>query len=194
MYFLRSAKNLLSQHALKSLYYSLIHCHLVYANIIWSAASQSYVNKLYVKQKMALRLITASKYNSHSEPLFKETKILPLPLLSTFFRLQFFQRYKQNFLPKIFENQWITNSERMQNQNFHNLRNCDDFYTPISRLKSFENFPLYVLPKSWNNLNDMSIKIIRDKIEFNYKLKEHLLNTLNLNYRCGRLLCPRCHL
>ncbi len=31
MYFIRSAKNFLTLPALKSLYYSLIHCHLIYA-------------------------------------------------------------------------------------------------------------------------------------------------------------------
>ncbi len=194
MYFLRNSKKILPPQALKSLYYSLVHCHLVYSNVIWSTASQSTLQKLAVKQKNAVRIITGSKYNAHSEPLFKKTRILPLHHLIHFFRLQFFQHYKNGFLPKNFENYLITNSEREMNLNTHNLRNCDDFSIPFSRLKSFDKFPLYLFPKLWNELLPFSLKAIRDKKEFNAKLKELLLEKVSSIPNCGRLLCPSCHL
>ncbi len=194
MYFLRNSKNILPATALKSIYYSLIHCHLVYANLIWSTSSQSTLNKIAIKQKNAVRIISGAKYNSHSEPLFKQTNILPLPSLIKYFRLQFFQQYKNGFLPKIFENCWLTNSEKLLNSTIHNLRNVDDFYVPMSRLTSFENFPFYILPKIWNDFHPFELKAIRDKKEFNFKLKELLISNLSSNPYCGRLLCPSCHL
>ncbi len=194
MYFLRNSKLFLSQSALKSVYYSLIHSHLVYANPIWSTASQSCIQKIFLKQKTAIRIITSSSYNSHTEPLFKELRILPLPQLIEFFRIQLMHRYKSGMLPVIFENQWLTNSERLMNLNTHNLRNADNFYEPPCRLKSFEKFPFYTLPGCWNALDDHNIKIFRDKTEFNLKLKEYFVNQLQSIFICVRLLCPRCRL
>ena len=37
---LRTVKNVLTEKALKSLYYSLIHCHLIYSMPIWSICNQ----------------------------------------------------------------------------------------------------------------------------------------------------------
>ena len=51
---LRTVKNVLTEKALKSLYYSLIHCHLIYAMPIWSTCNQQLKKDLFVKQKMAI--------------------------------------------------------------------------------------------------------------------------------------------
>jgi hypothetical protein len=51
------------------------------------------------------------------------------------------------------------------------LRNHDEFFVPTSRLKTYENFPLYSFPKLWLNLQSDSIKIIRNVYDFNLKLK-----------------------
>ena len=51
LYFLRSAKNILSYKALKSVYYSLVHCHLIYCIHVWSCCSQGSLNSLFKKTK-----------------------------------------------------------------------------------------------------------------------------------------------
>ena len=56
--------------------------------------------------------MNGSKYNSHTEPLFKELKILPLDALIKFFNLQFMQHFIQGFLPASFNSVWLTNEER----------------------------------------------------------------------------------
>ena len=83
---------------------SNVHCHLVYANVVWSSAKDSALKPLYLKQKAAVRIISSSSYNSHTEPIFKSLKILPLPKLSEFFKLQFFQQFKQGLLPSALKN------------------------------------------------------------------------------------------
>ena len=55
---------------------------------------------------MAVRIINGSKYNDHTEPLFKLSNILPLEPLIHYFTLQFMQQYTQQFLPFSFENTW----------------------------------------------------------------------------------------
>jgi hypothetical protein len=41
------------------------------------------------KQKDAVRIVTLSPYNSHTEPLFKKLNILPLKQLIMYFKIQF---------------------------------------------------------------------------------------------------------
>ena len=97
----------MSEKALKTLYYSLIHCHLVYGIHIWSPTTVSNLNDLRVKQRNAIRTITLSKYNAHTLPLFKTLKILPLDSLIYFFKLQFMSKYVQGLLPVSFNNVWV---------------------------------------------------------------------------------------
>ncbi len=194
LYMLRTCKNLLSQKALKTLYYSLVHCHLVYGNQIWSSASAGTISELFRKQKAAIRIITNSRYNQHTEPLFKGTNILPLPNLCDFFKLQFMQRFIQGFLPCSFNNTWISNVARRPETVSMVLRNHDDFYVPISRLKTLESFPLYSFPKLWENFPDENIKFIRNVNEFNKSLKEYFLAKLSLTVVCTKAYCPSCNI
>ena len=67
-------KRYLPTYILKTLYYSLIFPHLSYGNIIW----YTHNSPLFKLQKKAVRIITNSKYNAHSEPLFKVVNFLKL--------------------------------------------------------------------------------------------------------------------
>ena len=124
---------------------SNVHCHLVYANVVWSSAKDSALKPLYLKQKAAVRIISSSSYNSHTEPIFKSLKILPLPKLSEFFKLQFFQQFKQGLLPSALKNIWSTHSEYNPDR-LHCLRNDDDIRNPISRLNQFNKFHCIISP------------------------------------------------
>ena len=111
---MRSAKIFLNQRSLKFFYHATFHSNLVYANPIWTSTFESNLKTITVKQKAAIRIISAKTFNAHTEPLFKEQKILPFVNLTTFFRLQFMQRFKQGFLPQSFENTWVTNRIRRE--------------------------------------------------------------------------------
>ena len=190
LYFLRAVKYILTPSAFKSVYYSLLHSHFIYGIQIWSSISDTNFNCLYIKQKSAIRIINSAKYNSHSEPLFKKSRILPLPKLVDFFKLQFFHNYVFNQLPSSFANLWPRNEERRQDQAI--LRNHLAYAVPSSRLTSTEKFPFFSFPRLWGLFPEENIKIIESKTLFNLKLKEYFLNTLSDNYKCNRLLCPHC--
>jgi hypothetical protein len=169
LFILRSAKNILSQKALKALYYSLIHSHLIYCIQIWSCGNQSSINSLFIKQKAAIRIINLKSYNAHTESLFKSSAILPLPTLIDYFKLQFMHHFSYNHLPTSFNNMWITNARRqlMLDQNPHELRNGEDYYIPFSRLFSIDRHPLINFPKSWNEFSYNDIKSTSHKSTFN---------------------------
>jgi hypothetical protein len=81
LYFYRQAKNVLTARAKRFLYFSSIHSHLIFAIHIWSCTTESSLNPLIIKQKMAIRILNDASYNAHSEPLFKSCGILPLKQL-----------------------------------------------------------------------------------------------------------------
>ena len=193
MYFLRAVKNFLPLRALRSIYFAIIHSHLIYGIQIWSCCSQSNLNSLILKQKLAIRITNNAKYNAHTEPLFKNSNILPLNLLIQFFNLKFFHAFINNLLPLSFANIWQKNDERRQVGQAI-LRNQDEYYVPPSRLMSTERFPLFNLPKLWNNIPINELKTIVNKNTFNFNLKKSLMDQLSVTVHCNRLLCPCCHL
>ncbi len=82
---LRSAKNILHQKSLKLLYFSLVHCYLIYGIQVWACAPNYILKGLFKKPKIAKRIISQAKYNAHNEPLFRTSDILPLPSLILYF-------------------------------------------------------------------------------------------------------------
>jgi hypothetical protein len=195
LYSLRQVKNILPAIALRTLYYSLFHCHLVYAVEIWSNVPLSLLNPLITKQKAAIRIISNKPYNAHTEPLFKALSILPLSDLITYAKLKFFHSYHFQTIPSAFNGTWHTTLEQRHLdgniQQLFNLRNNDDYYLPPSRTAFISRFPFYSLPSLWNNL-PLNLKELASKNSFSYNLKKHLIDKLNDHPNCNRLLCPAC--
>ena len=194
LYILRSSKNLLTLKSLKSVYYALFHCNLIFCLPIWSCAASKLISNLHTLQKKAIRVVNGSKYNSHTETIFKSLGILPLNSLIKFFNLQFMQNYVQGFLPTTFNTVWLTNEERRQEEVYRTLCNNNQLFIPFTRLAKLSKHPLIIFPKTWVEFSNVDIKIIRNKIEFKIKLKKYLLGELSDTIICNRLLCPFCHL
>ena len=191
------AKKILPNAALKTLYYSLIHCHLNYAIEIWSCSPLNNLKHLITKQKYAIRSICNLKYNSHTEPYFKKLEILPLLSLADHSKLILMQQSIQKLSPSALHEIWIKNRERRRqlepDANLHELRNDDDFFVPTPRTNQISKFPEFSIPILWNQLNP-NIQILRKKTEFKLALKKHFLDLLSYTPNCTRLLCPSCHL
>ena len=175
------------------MYYALFHSHFIYCIHIWSSTTLSNLNGLFVKQKMAVRILNSAKYNAHSEPLYKQSNILPLPSHVEYFKLQFFHNFILDEPPRSFTNTWTRNIDR-RHEDQAVLRNHLEFFIPPTRLASTDKFPLANFPQLWCSFPDERIKAIVNKSSFNINLKKHFLDKLSSNYVCSRLLCPHCHL
>ena len=57
-------------------YYAIFYSHLIYGCNIWGLTSEEILNKIGVLQKKCLRIITFSDFNSHTNPLFINLKLL----------------------------------------------------------------------------------------------------------------------
>jgi hypothetical protein len=192
LYFLRNVRNFLNPTALKFIYFALFHSHLIYAIQAWSCTSESLLKPIFIKQKQAIRILSNAKYNAHTEPLFKNLRILPFPKLCLFFKVQFMQQFTQKFLPAIFNNTWVTNSIRRAGQNHVELRNDENLAIPFSRTITISRLPIFSFPRIWEEFPSEHIKFLRNKIEFNFELKNFLLSQLSDTPTCERLLCPSC--
>ena len=114
-------------------------------------------------QKSAIRIVAGAKYNSHTEPLFKKLQILPLPDLISFNKIQFMQRFTQQYLPELFNDVWVKNSIRNIGENEIQLRNVNQLQIAASTMTSLDILPLFDFPKIWERFPDEQIKILRKK-------------------------------
>jgi len=174
IYCINRAKNFLSKKALKSLYFALVHPHLLYCINIYTCTAKSNLKRLITLQKKAIRTINHAPYNAHTLPLFTNAKILPLEKLMLQSKLTFMHSIEYGYGLPTFMNCWIKNG--ISNQNL-NLRNADDYYIPNPRVDSFKNIPLHSFALEWNNLAE-EIKYQYNRITFKIALKEHLFNSL----------------
>ena len=71
----------------------------------------AYVNKVCILQKSAIRIITFSDYNAHTNLLFKENKILKFEDQVTLENCLFAHDFLKNTLPLCFKNYFKTLNE-----------------------------------------------------------------------------------
>ena len=66
----------LFKSSLKTLYYGLVYPYLQYCNVVWASTYQSNLNRIVILQKRIVRIISKVKFDSHTDPLYKELNIL----------------------------------------------------------------------------------------------------------------------
>ena len=87
------------------LYNSLILPHLNYGILAWGAIP----GRLVKLQKWAIRTISNSKYNAHTEPLFKKHGLLKLTDIYKLVALKFQYKHQNDTLPSYFRSIFSTN-------------------------------------------------------------------------------------
>lgn len=101
-------KRFLPQHVLKIIYNSLILPHINYSLICWGYGN---TNRILNLQKRAVRSITCSKYNSHTDPLFKQLKFLTIDDCFMKVQLKFYYQLQHDLLPPYFRNMSIVTNK-----------------------------------------------------------------------------------
>ena len=83
-------------------------------------------NRMFKLQKRAIRIVANSKYNAHTDPLFKLYRILKLLDVLTLQTMKVYHKFRQNELP-VYMQKWplITNNEIHQ----YNTRIANDLHT-----------------------------------------------------------------
>ena len=95
---LRKLKSFLPGYILKTFYTALILCHLNYGILAWG---HNYT-RIFKLQKRVIRIITFSKSNAHTEPLFKQMRLLKIQDILKLQELKFYCKLINHQLPSYF--------------------------------------------------------------------------------------------
>ena len=112
-------KHFLPTYALKILYDSLILPHFNYGILAWGTSTK----QLFKLQKKAIRVITKSKYNAHSDPIFKSIQTLKLDDIYKINILKFYYKYLHRNLPTFFYSFSLKTRFEIHNYNTRNRKN-----------------------------------------------------------------------
>ena len=145
-------KNFLPLHVLRILYNSLILPHLQYGILTWGFC----LGRLQKLQKRSVRIITRSKYNAHTDPLFKSLNLLKLKDLFELSVFKVYFKFKHNLLPVYIFNMF---TESIRNHRY-NLRTRGPLEFVNSSTASGEKCLRCYLP---NFINNSSSQVL-DKI------------------------------
>jgi len=125
-YALTKARYCLPKSHLKMLYHSIIYPHLIYGITIWGSAHDTHKYKLRITQKKIIRLISGSRYDAPSEPIFKSQQILKLDDIYKTYAAQYIFRFFTHYLPKPLTTLFIlvsdTHSYATRHNTIHKLR------------------------------------------------------------------------
>jgi hypothetical protein len=161
---INNLKNTIPLTAKLHIYNSLIVPHLNYGILVWGLSA--HINNIYKIQKRALRNISNSKYNSHTDPLFKTLGLLKIADIRQLFEIKFYYKLKANLLPQYFAN-FVTTNE-FHHTSSHTTRGRLLLSVPAHRHQFFKlglrysivntinNFPISLLAKCETH----SIKIV----------------------------------
>ena len=146
-------KRFLPQNILKMIYNALALPHINYGLLLWGQNS----GRIFKLQKWAVRAITCSKYNAHSEPLFSKLKLLKIEDIHKIALLKFFHRYTNNSLPKYFDNFF----EQKFPDHDHDTRHKNKPMPPDLKKASTKNCLRFYLPTVMENMHPHLLKDIK---------------------------------
>jgi hypothetical protein len=118
---LNKLKNYLPLHIKINMYNSMIAAHINYGILAWG----SNLTRIEKLQKKAIRIITCSKYNSHTEPLLKELNLLKSSDTFKLAKLKFYHKFLNNKQPYYLQNLPLTINNTIHN---HNTRHSQSIH------------------------------------------------------------------
>ena len=180
-------KQFIPLFVLKTLYCSLILPYFTYGILSWGGQ----LTKLTKLQKKAVRVVTNSIINDHTEPLFKFLDILKLEDLYKLNILKFYFNYCHNLLPYFFQNLEL---HKRSDLHSYNVRYKQMLHVKKVKSKIAEQSIEYSLPKIVN----LTTPHILDKTfthstsGFCHYVKQYFIQQYNINctveycYVCNR--------
>ena len=144
-------KEFLPKHVKLMLYNALIKPHLEYGSLIWHNSNQTELKNITTIQKRAIRAVTNTKYNAHTDPLFKELNVLKATDIYKLEALKFVKKCELNLAPQIIKQLFAKTGE--------NLRSGKCFGLKKERSEILNN-----IVRSWNS------RLAANKVESSLKV------------------------
>ena len=146
---------------LLKLYYSLVYPYLTYCILIWGSTYSSHLQPLVILQKKIVRVIHCKDYNSHTDPLFKESNLLKFhDIYKYFLGIYMFNR--------------IHLQEFNRNQSYE-TRNSSDLLPSFHRLTTPQHSVSFTGPHLWNSIPSR-LKNLQSLTTFKIEFKKFLIS------------------
>ena len=108
---LRKLRGKLDTETLTTLYYSFIYPYCHYCIHVWGSTYDTHLNKVFLLQKRAVRIIFGANRLAHTEPIFKSLKLLNIHKLYKYNIGLMMYKYHHKKLPHIFDDYFTMNSD-----------------------------------------------------------------------------------
>ena len=131
-------------------------------------------------KKKAIRIITASSYISHTEPLFKRLNLLKVDDILTLQELKFYYKYNEGALPIYLQNWKFIMNVNLHNYNTRTIRTLHTFKTKHEFAKKILK---YNIPHTINDTPQIvTEKVLTHSMHgFSLYVKKYLLHKYNNN-------------
>ena len=177
-------KNYVNSSILLKIYNSLILSRLHYGILCWGYDCHN----IFKLQKKAIRIICNSRYNSHTDPLFKQLNLLKIEDIFKVQCLKFFYKFENNKVPVYFQESFTFNRT---NHNYVTRHRENFQHNILNRQTSKKNLKNH-LPKVLNGIPTCLLsKIYTHSLEnFKDRLKIFYIDKYALS--CERIRCYVC--
>ena len=144
---------------------------VMHSTSTWGSTYSSNLKRILLLQKKVVRIISGSAFDAHTEPIFKQLKVLKLCDIFRFQVGKIVFLFKKRRLPIAFNNLFMIRSQLHS----YNTRNSSSFYT-FSCRTNIRQFAIRTQgPRLFNSLNSEICNAANISL-FKSKLKTFLLN------------------
>ena len=147
------ARKYLPKDAILSLYYSFIYPYLTYCNLIWGNACATHLERLKMLQKKVVRIIAGVKPREHTDPIFKQYKLLTMNGINMFLTARFMFKIHHGLIIDTFLGFFKRNREIHSYQ----TRQSSEYHLPCVHTELAKRNIRFHGVKNWN-------KLIRDGV------------------------------
>ena len=158
-----SLHQILPTHILKKIYNAHVNSLLNYNTPIWCCNYTSHIKPIHLLQKRIIRNVTKSKFDAHSLPLFKDTKILTIFDVNKLYMGAQFKKWTEKYISP------LRADHNLNTRNSHILR------PPQHGLSLVRNSFFVQGPMNYN-LIPLQFKLCKTLSSFKRHYKNYLLS------------------
>ena len=105
------ARKVLKSSTLLTLYNSFVFPYICYCIEVWGSACDKYISSLFKVQKRAVRIINASSYLAHTQPIFAKLNILNIYKIYKFKVALLMYKVEKHCVPKVVSDMFVKNAD-----------------------------------------------------------------------------------
>ena len=142
----------------------LYDLYILYGLFVWGNSKFSNKNRLVTLQKKAIRIVNGSRYLTHTEPIFKNLKILKLSDLYIMQGIKHFCSITGGNSPNYISNNVKVSSEIHK----YHTRQSQNIFKESIQTKIQEQSLNFKLDHSWNMLPHMTKELVKNIPNLNF--------------------------